>query len=144
MYIKEIFMEICNWLKMNEKIIFGMTCMKHYEYIKEKNKNYEFLCVLHNYKKTYFKKYKDIKNYIYDQIKILQNNNPNKYLGKIIHHKLLDKSNIYVDIDEETHSILKKLYENKYRTDMDIIEYYGVDMRINVFQKYVLFNNNVL
>ena len=130
MFIKEIFLQIIGYLRMDEQIRMKQLSKMHYQSIKEKLKDYGFMCVGYNIDKTFVQNYGDTKNYIYDQIKILQNKNPEKYLSKIVHCNLLN------NVNKKIGRGLDRLYEKKYKKELNIIEYYDVTIRCPVFQFY--------
>ena len=128
MFIKEIFLQIIGYLKINEQIRMKQLSKMHYQSIKEKLKDYGFMCMVYNIDKTFVQNYGDTKNYIYNQVKILQNKNPEKYLSKIVHCDSLN--NVNKKINRE----FDKLYEKKYKKESNIIEYYDVTMTYPIFQ----------
>jgi hypothetical protein len=57
MFIREIFMKICDYLPINNQIIFSQTKKEYYQYIKDKFRDYGFIYATEFYKNEFQKHY---------------------------------------------------------------------------------------
>ena len=86
MFIKEIFLQVIDYLKINEQVKLKQLNKRYYEIIKVKFADYGFM----NFSKYYneypifFTRYEKICKYIYNRYKIKKYYNPNKKICKYI------------------------------------------------------------